>query len=310
MIQFRSLALSRGARRLIEDATLQIHAGWRVGLTGANGSGKSSLFALLAGELQPDRGDCEIPASWRIATVAQETPALERPAIEFVLDGDTELRAIERDLGAGEASGERIAELHAHLHEIGGYAARPRAAALLSGLGFVDADFGRSLAEFSGGWRMRLNLARALMSRCDLLLLDEPTNHLDLDAVVWLERWLAGFSGTLIVIAHDRDFLDGCVTHIGHIAERRLRLYTGNYSAFETQRAAELAMQQALYDQQQREIAHLERFISRFRAKATKARQAQSRLKALERMERVSAGPVLPVSKRKGRYATILVSVA
>ena len=292
MIHFRSLALSRGARRLIEDATLQIHAGWRVGLTGANGSGKSSLFALLTGDLQPDRGDCEIPASWRIATVAQETPALERPAIEFVLDGDTELRAIERDLGAGAAGGERIAELHARLHEIGGYAARPRAAALLSGLGFVDADFGRSLAEFSGGWRMRLNLARALMSRCDLLLLDEPTNHLDLDAVVWLERWLAGFSGTLIVIAHDRDFLDGCVTHIGHIAERRLRLYTGNYSAFETQRAAELAMQQALYDQQQREIAHLERFISRFRAKATKARQAQSRLKALERMERVSAAHV------------------
>jgi len=292
VIQFRSLALARGARRLIEDATLQIHAGWRVGLTGANGSGKSSLFALLTGGLHPDRGSCEIPPGWRIGTVAQETPALRMPALDFVLEGDRELRAIERELEGGEAAGERIAELHARLHDIGGYAARARAAALLGGLGFSEHDLARAVAEFSGGWRMRLNLARALMSRADLLLLDEPTNHLDLDAVVWLEKWLAGFAGTLIVIAHDRDFLDGCVTHIAHIADRRLRLYTGNYSSFEWQRAAELAQQQALYDKQQREIAHLERFINRFRAKATKARQAQSRLRALERMERVSAAHV------------------
>jgi len=292
VIQFRSLALSRGARRLIEDATLQIHAGWRVGLAGANGSGKSSLFALLCGELQPDRGSCELPPGWRIATLAQEAPALEVPALGYVLEGDRELHALEQELAAGTAAGERLAELHARLHDIGGYGARARGAALLAGLGFSAADHARPVAEFSGGWRMRLNLARALMSRCDLLLLDEPTNHLDLDAVVWLEKWLAGYAGTLIVIAHDRDFLDGCVTHIAHIAERRLSLYGGNYSAFETQRAAQLAAQQALFEKQQREIARLERFITRFRAKATKARQAQSRLKALERMERVSAAHV------------------
>lgn len=294
MIQFRNLVLARGARPLIVGASLQIHAGWRVGLVGANGSGKSSLIALLCGELQPEEGRCELPAAWRIGTVEQETPALEDAAIEYVLDGDRELRAIERDLGASEAAhdGHRVGELHARLEQIGGYAARSRAAALLSGLGFADAEFQRPVAQFSGGWRMRLNLARALMSRADLLLLDEPTNHLDLDAVVWLERWLAGFRGTLLVISHDRELLDGCVSHIAHIAERRLTLYTGNYSAFETQRASQLALQQALYEKQQREIAHLERFISRFRAKATKARQAQSRLKALDRMERISAAHV------------------
>ena len=294
MIQFRSLALARGAHRLIEDATLQIHAGWRVGLVGANGSGKSSLLALLSGALQPDRGSCEIPPGWRIGTVAQETPALDVPALEYVLDGDTELRAIERELDGSEGitQGERVAELHARLHDIGGYGARARAAALLAGLGFSDADLSRPVAAFSGGWRMRLNLARALMSRCDLLLLDEPTNHLDLEAVLWLEKWLTGFDGTLLVISHDRDFLDGCVTHVAHIAQRRLTLYSGNYTAFEIQRAAQLAVQQALFEKQQRDIARLERFITRFRAKATKARQAQSRLKALDRMERVSAAHV------------------
>ncbi|MGQ0752343.1 MAG: ATP-binding cassette domain-containing protein [Betaproteobacteria bacterium] len=294
MIQFRNFTLARGARPLIVDASLQIHAGWRVGLVGANGSGKSSLLALLCGELQPEQGRCELPAAWRIGTVEQETPALDEAAIEYVLDGDTELREIERELAASEAAhdGDRLGELHARLEQIGGYAARSRAAALLSGLGFSDAEFGRPVAQFSGGWRMRLNLARALMSRADLLLLDEPTNHLDLDAVVWLECWLAGFRGTLLVISHDREFLDGCVSHIAHIAEQRLALYTGNYSAFETQRASQLALQQALYEKQQREIAHLERFINRFRAKATKARQAQSRLKALDRMERISAAHV------------------
>ena len=294
MIQFRNLTLARGARRLIEDANLQIHDGWRVGLVGANGRGKSSLLALLSGELHAEQGSCELPPAWRIGTVAQEAPALDDAAIEYVLDGDLELRTIERELAEGEAAhdGHRVGELHARLDEIGGYAARARASALLSGLGFSDAEFDRAVARFSGGWRMRLNLARALMSRADLLLLDEPTNHLDLDAVIWLERWLAAFRGTLLVISHDRDFLDGCVSHIAHIAERRLTLYSGNYSAFETQRASQLALQQALYDKQQREIAHLERFISRFRAKATKARQAQSRLKALDRMERISAAHV------------------
>jgi len=294
VIQFRNLTLARGARRLIEDASLQIHPGWRVGLTGANGTGKSSLFALLRGELHADRGDCEIPAHWRIASVAQETPALAVPAIEYVLDGDSELRTIERGLAAAESvqDGHRVGELHARLQEIGGYAARARAAALLSGLGFTDAEFMRPVAEFSGGWRMRLNLAQALIARSDLLLLDEPTNHLDLDAVVWLEQWLAGFSGTLLLISHDRDLLDGCVTHVARISGGRLALFTGNYSAFEEQRGAQLAVQQAMHEKQQREIAHLERFIARFRAKATKARQVQSRLKALDRMERSAAAHV------------------
>ena len=294
LIQFRNLRLARGARTLIEEANLQIHAGWRVGLVGANGSGKSSLLALLRGELHAEQGDCELPATWRIGAVAQETPAFEAAAIEYTLDGDPELRAIERGLAGSDTAhdGHRVAELHARLEEIGGYAARARAAALLSGLGFGDTDLERPVAQLSGGWRMRLNLAQALMSRADLLLLDEPTNHLDLDAVVWLENWLSSYHGTLIIISHDRDLLDGCVTHVAHIAERRLALYAGNYSAFETQRAAQLALQQAMYEKQQREIAHLERFISRFRAKATKARQAQSRLKALDRMERVSAAHV------------------
>ena len=294
MIQFRNLTLARGARRLIEDANLQIHAGWRVGLVGANGSGKSSLFALLRGELHADHGDCEVPAGWRIATVAQETPALEVQAIEFVLDGDVELRQIERDLAAAESAhdGHRTGELHARLQEIGGYGARARAAALLAGLGVADADFSRPVSDFSGGWRMRLNLAQALISRSDLLLLDEPTNHLDLDAIVWLEKWLAGYRGTLLLVSHDRDFLDGCVTHIAHICAQRLTLCGGNYSSFEENRTAQLAVQQVMFEKQQREIAHLERFIARFRAKATKARQAQSRLKALDRMERISAAHV------------------
>jgi len=302
VIQFRNLALARGARRLIENATLQIHPGWRVGLVGANGSGKSSLFALLRGELHADRGDCEIPARWLIASVAQDTPALATPAIEYVLDGDAELRAIEHELveleGAEEATpdhvsdGHRLGELHARYAEIDGYSAKARAASLLAGLGFADAEFTRPVSSFSGGWRMRLNLAQALISRSDLLLLDEPTNHLDLEAVVWLEKWLASYRGTLILVSHDRDFLDACVTHIANLYAQELTLTTGNYSGFEEQRATRLAMQAAMYAKQQREIAHLERYVERFRAKATKARQAQSRLKALDRMERISAAHV------------------
>jgi len=294
VIQFRNLTLVRGARELIAGASLQIHPGWRIGLTGANGSGKSSVFALLRGELQAEHGDCEIPATWRIATVAQETPALDIPAIDYVLDGDTELRALQRELAEAEAAhaGEKIADLHLRLDDIGGYSARARAAALLAGLGFGDAEIERPVREFSGGWRMRLNLAQALISRADLLLLDEPTNHLDLDAVVWLEQWLSGFKGTLVVVSHDRDFLDGCVTHIANIQSAKLTLYTGNYSAFEDARAAQLAAQQATYEKQTRVIAHMESFVARFRAKATKAKQAQSRLKALARMERIAAAHV------------------
>jgi len=294
LIQLRQLTLTRGVRRLIEDASLQIHAGWRVGVVGANGSGKSSLFALLRGEIQSETGDCEVPRDWRIASVAQETPPLPRPAIEFVLDGDEELRSVERSIAAADAAhdGHALAELHTRLEAIDGYSARARAAALLAGLGFAESELERPVADFSGGWRMRLNLAQALVSRADLLLLDEPTNHLDLDAVIWLERWLAGYRGTLLLVSHDRDFLDGTVTHIAHIESAKLTLYTGNYSAFEVQRAARLAVQQSLYEKQQREIAHMTQFVERFRAKATKARQAQSRLKALDRLERIAAAHV------------------
>ncbi len=294
MIQLQSLTLARGSRALIEDADLQLHAGWRVGLVGANGSGKSSLFALLRGELQGERGDCRLPAAWRIASVAQETPALPQPAIEHVLDGDAELRHVEHALASAHADrdGLRIAEMHAELERLDGYAARARAASLLAGLGFAATDLERPVAEFSGGWRMRLNLARALVARADLALLDEPTNHLDLDAIVWLERWLVSYPGTLVVISHDREFLDGFTTHTLHLEQRRLTLYTGNYSAFEEQRAARLVLQQAMFDRQQREVARMERFITRFKAKASKARQAQSRVKALARMERVAAAHV------------------
>jgi ATP-binding cassette subfamily F protein 3 len=288
------MTLARGSRRLIEDASLQIHAGWRVGVVGANGSGKSSLFALLRGELHTESGDCEVPRDWRIASVAQETPPLAQPAIEFVLDGDEQLRATERALAAADAAhdGHALAELHARLEAIDGYAARARAAGLLAGLGFGPDDLSRPVSDFSGGWRMRLNLAQALISRADLMLLDEPTNHLDLDAVVWLERWLANYRGTLLLVSHDRDFIDASVTHVAHLERGALTLYTGNYSSFEEQRAARLAVQQAMFEKQQREIAHMTQFVERFRAKASKARQAQSRLKALDRLEHIAAAHV------------------
>ncbi|HEY3325871.1 MAG TPA: ATP-binding cassette domain-containing protein [Novimethylophilus sp.] len=293
MIQFRNLTLARGAKPLIEGATLQIHPGHKVGLTGANGTGKSSLFALLRGELHQEAGDLDIPPAWVVAHVAQDTPALPDAALEFVLDGDAELRTIERAIVAAEASHDaHLGELHARLGDIGGYAARARAAELLHGLGFGDADFARPVADFSGGWRVRLNLARALMCRSDLLLLDEPTNHLDLDAVIWLEGWLKDYRGTLVLISHDRDFIDAVVDHVAHIENQRLTLYRGGYSDFERQRGERLAQQQSLFERQQREMAHLHSYIDRFRAKATKARQAQSRIKALERMELISAAHV------------------
>ncbi len=294
MIQLRNLTLARGGEPLIEGAGLQIHPGWKVGLTGANGCGKSSFFALMRGELHAEAGDLEMPAAWAIAHVSQETPALPDAALEFTLDGDDELRGVERRLTLAEAAhdGEQIALLHGRLQEIGGYAAKARAAELLHGLGFTDADFARPVADFSGGWRVRLNLARALMARSDLLLLDEPTNHLDLDAVLWLEGWLKSYPGTLIMISHDRDFLDAVVGNILHIEGRCMSLYTGNYSACERARAARLAGQQAMFAKQQREIAHLHAYIDRFRAQATKARQAQSRLKALARMEEIAPAHV------------------
>jgi ATP-binding cassette, subfamily F, member 3 len=294
LIQFKNLTLTRGVKILIEGASLQLHPGHKVGLTGANGAGKSSLFAMLRGEINPEHGDLEMPPNWVIAHVAQETPALAQEAIEFTLDADVELRAIETGLVEAEAKleGEIIGELHARFSEIGGYSARARAAELLDGLGFKNADLSRPVSDFSGGWRVRLNLARALMCRSDFLLLDEPTNHLDLDAVIWLETWLNDYRGTLVLISHDRDFLDAIVNHIAHIEQQRLTLYKGGYSDFERQRAERLSQQQSMYERQQRNVAHLQSYIERFRAKATKARQAQSRIKALERMEMISAAHI------------------
>jgi ATP-binding cassette subfamily F protein 3 len=294
VITLRKLTLRRGAKLLLDGVEAAIHPGERVGLVGPNGSGKSSLFALLLDELHADAGDLERPPGWVVAHVAQEAFGLDRPAIEFVLDGDAELRRIEAEIAAAEAAGDGLALAHAHeaYAHSEGYASRARAAALLDGLGFAQEELAQRVGEFSGGWRMRLNLARTLMCRSDLLLLDEPTNHLDLDAVVWLEGWLAGYRGTLIVVSHDREFLDAVATTILHIDARRLRQYSGNYSAFEMQRAAQLANEQAMYARQQREVARLERFVERFRAKATKARQAQSRIKALERMELIAPAHV------------------
>jgi len=294
LIQFKQLTLVRGLKILIQGASMQLHPGHKVGLTGANGAGKSSLFALLRGEMQLESGDLEMPATWIIAHVAQETPALSIPAIEFVLDGDAELRNIEAALTSAEANhqGELIAELHHRLLDIECYSAKARAAELLSGLGFSQANLQQAVSSFSGGWRVRLNLARALMCRSDLLLLDEPTNHLDLDAVIWLEGWLQNYRGTLLLISHDRDFLDAIVNHIAHIEQQTLTLYRGGYSDFERQRAEKLALQQAMFEKQQRKVTHLQSYIDRFRVQATKARQAQSRIKALERMEMISAAHI------------------
>jgi len=301
MLRLTDVTLSRATRVLLERASLTVHVGHHVGLVGPNGSGKSTLFAALRGEIQPDAGTIALPPRWTIAHVAQETPPLPLPAIEFVQDGDRELRDIERALAAAgaakglhadHAEGTELAELHHRFEAIGGYSARSRAATLLAGLGFDEERQRDPVDSFSGGWRMRLNLAQALMCRSDLLLLDEPTNHLDLDAVLWLEDWLARYPGTLLLVTHDRDFLDATVDTIVHVEGRALRTYSGNYTQFEVQRAAQLALQQAAYAKQQRQIAHLRSFVDRFRAKATKARQAQSRIKALERMELISAAHV------------------
>ena len=298
MILLRDLGFSRNGEALVTGATLQLHPGWKVGLTGANGCGKSSFLGLLRGELHADRGDLERPPGWVLAHVAQDTPALPDAALEFVLDGDAELRQIERDLLAAEAhhddehAGEQIGLLHSRLGEIDGYAAPARAAALMHGLGFSDEDYQRPVAEFSGGWRVRLNLARALMCRSDLLLLDEPTNHLDLDAIIWLEDWLKGYAGTLILISHDRDFLDVVTSHILAIEAGKMQLFTGNYSACERARAERLANDLALAAKQKREAAHLQSYIDRFRAKASKARQAQSRIKMLAKMGDIVAAHI------------------
>jgi ATP-binding cassette, subfamily F, member 3 len=294
MIRLQSLTLQRGPQRLLEDAELTLHAGQKAGLIGANGAGKSSLFALLRGELSPDNGDCSLPADWRIAHMRQEVDTLERLAVDYVLDGDIHLRKVQRDLAAAEAAhdGAAQARLHAELDSADGYTADARARKLLAGLGFTNDQMERQVGSFSGGWRMRLNLAQALMCPSDLLLLDEPTNHLDLDAILWLEDWLKGYPGTLLLISHDRDFLDSVVDHIAHVEQKKITLYRGGYSAFERARAERLAQQQQAYEKQQAQRAHMEKYIARFKAQATKARQAQSRIKALERMEELSAAHV------------------
>jgi ATP-binding cassette, subfamily F, member 3 len=294
MLNFQDVAIRRGPRLLFSEATFGLFRGEKVGITGENGSGKSSLMALVRGELHPDTGTFEMPGNLEIAHVSQELDATDQPAIEFVLDGDAPLRAIERDMAAAEArnAGEKLGELYATYAAAGGYDARSRAGRLMHGLGFSPEDETRAVREFSGGWRVRLNVAKALMCRSDLLLLDEPTNHLDLDAILWLEQWLRDYPGTLLLIAHDREFLDRVINRVVNIEHGKARAYRGNYSQFEDQRAAEMAEHASMFARQQREIKHMESFIERFRAKATKARQAQSRIKALERMQRIAPAHV------------------
>lgn len=290
MIEIKNLTLQRGLKVLLEQAALSLAPGRRVGLIGKNGSGKSSLFALLKGEITADKGDVSIPKHWKTAAVAQETPALEISALDYVLQGDGELQLFQTALHEAEAKndGMKQAEYHAKLEEIDAYSAPARAAKLLSGLGFSQEEHGRPVKSFSGGWRMRLNLAQALMCRADLLLLDEPTNHLDLETVLWLENHLSGLPCTQIIISHDRDFLNATTTQTVELSDQKLTLYGGNYDFYQVERARRLAQQQAAYLKQQAQIKHLQSFIDRFKAKATKAVQAQSRMKALDKLERIA----------------------
>ncbi|AVP96976.1 ABC transporter ATP-binding protein [Ahniella affigens] len=293
MLQFSDLELRRGGRILIQGLSAQIHLGQKVAVVGRNGSGKSSLFALVLGDLHADAGDCSMPRNWKVGSVAQHVDASPQPAIEFVLDGDAELRSIEAALTIAEDTHDahQIAHCHEQLHAIDGYSARARAGTLLHGLGFKPDEQTRPVASFSGGWRMRLALARTLMQRSDMMLLDEPTNHLDLDAVLWVQDWLRAYPGTLLVISHDRDFLDAISTHTLHLHSERGTMYVGNYSQFERTRAERLRLQSMQFSEQQKRIAHLQRFVDRFKAKASKAKQAQSRVKMIARMEQVA--PVL-----------------
>ncbi|KAA3668999.1 ABC transporter ATP-binding protein [Pectobacterium carotovorum] len=294
MIVFSSLQIRRGVRVLIDNATATVNPGQKVGLVGKNGCGKSTLLSLLKGEISADGGSATFPQNWSLAWVNQETPALDKPALDYVIDGDREFRQLEAALQTAneENDGNAIATLHGKLDAIQAWTIQARASSLLNGLGFSQSQLQQPVSAFSGGWRMRLNLAQALICRSDLLLLDEPTNHLDLDAVIWLEKWLKNYAGTLVLISHDRDFLDPVVTKILHIEQQSLNEYTGNYSSFERQRATRLAQQQSLYEHQQERVAHLQHYIDRFRAQATKAKQAQSRIKMLERMEMIAPAHV------------------
>jgi len=294
MIRFQQLHLMRGTKPLFEGVDLTLNPREKIGLIGSNGAGKSSLFAMLRNEIHSDQGSLDFPAQWQVAYVAQETPALERSALGYAIDGDTRLRKLEQRLAeleteeATDANGNEIAEVYIALADADAYTVQSRAEQLLLGLGFTMAQMSQSVASFSGGWRMRLNLAQALMCPSDLLLLDEPTNHLDLDAIIWLEEWLNRYAGTLIIISHDRDFLDGVVNVIVHIDERKLKRYGGNYTSFERQRLAQLELAAGMIEKQNRQRAHLQSFIDRFKAKASKAKQAQSRVKALARMDEMA----------------------
>ncbi len=294
MIRLRNLSLQRGIKPLFEQVNLTIHAGQKIGIIGVNGCGKSSLFTLLLNQLHQDSGDIDLPTNLVIAHVAQTISMETKPAIEYVLDGDQVLRKIQSELIIAQKNhdGMREANLHAQFDEIDGYTAEARAAQLMYGLGFEPQEHTKPVNEFSGGWRIRLNLAQTLICRSDLLLLDEPSNHLDLDAVLWLENWLRQYSGTLLLISHDRDFLDNVIDSIAHIEQQTINLYTGNYEDFELQYAEKLALQQASYQKQQREIKHIQNYVERFRYKATKAKQAQSRIKALARMEKIAPAHV------------------
>jgi ATP-binding cassette subfamily F protein 3 len=294
MLGFNQLSLRRGRLLLFEDVTFQLHAGNRLGLVGANGSGKSSLFAMVLGQLEPDEGVLSINPADRLSHVAQESPSGPGSALDYVVDGDRELRSVQAAITKTEQAGhaQGIDLLYEQLDRLDGFTADARAARLLHGLGFAEDSHRTPVQEFSGGWRMRLNLARALMCPSEILLLDEPTNHLDLPAILWLERWLKQYEGILMVASHDRDFLDGVCNHVAHIENHQIRLYTGNYSQFEERRSEQLAQQQALFKRQQKEISHIQSYVDRFRYKASKARQAQSRLKMLERMTRIAPAHV------------------
>jgi ATP-binding cassette subfamily F protein 3 len=294
MIRLQQLSLMRGTKPLFVQVDLTLNPGDKIGLIGANGTGKSTLFAMLRDEIHPDQGSIDFPRNWRVAHVAQETPALDRSALDYAIDGDVTLRKLEAELEAIENQhddaeyGNRIGEIHSMLADADAYTVRSRAEQLLHGLGFSSEQTAQPVSSFSGGWRMRLNLAQALMCPSDLLLLDEPTNHLDLDAILWLEDWLKRYSGTLVIISHDRDFLDGVVNVIAHIDDKKLKRYSGNYSSFERQRAAQMILAAGMIEKQQRKQAHLQSYIDRFKAQATKAKQAQSRIKALARMEELA----------------------
>ena len=287
MIKLSNVSLLRGRKMLLEEASAQVFPGHKVALIGSNGCGKSTLFALLRSELSVDAGDCSVPNDWRIVSVAQETPATDRTAIDYVVDGDKHLRNLQAQLEAAEKSGDgvKIGQIHGQLEQAGAYDVEARAATILSGLGFTNVQLSALVSDFSGGWRMRLNLAQALLCPSDLLLLDEPTNHLDLDAVIWLEKWLQRYAGTLLLISHDKAFIDNTVAQIISVEQQKLITYTGNYSSYETQRAERIRLQNIEYEKQQQKVAHLNSFITRFKAKASKAKQAQSRIKQLEKME-------------------------